>query len=111
MSTDRVAQDLADAAAVHAAREDIVRALGPLAAAPLDEQAVTSMRRALRRAGSPRVRAALLRVTKETDEQRPHLAVPMRERAGTAARPSLVPVQARAVRSRVVVPLAADGAA
>lgn len=56
------ARELADAATVHAAREDIVQALGPLAASPLDEQAVERMRRALARADSPAVRAALRRL-------------------------------------------------
>lgn len=39
MSSDRTAGDLADAAAVHAAREQIVSAIGPLAVRPLDQQA------------------------------------------------------------------------
>lgn len=56
------ARELADAATVHAVREDIVQALGPLAASPLDEQAVERMRRALARADSPAVRAALRRL-------------------------------------------------
>ncbi len=56
------APELADAATVHAAREDIVQALGPLAASPLDEQAVERMRRALARADSPAVKAALRRL-------------------------------------------------
>lgn len=56
------APELADAATVHAARKDIVQALGPLAASPLDEQAVERMRRALARADSPAVKAALRRL-------------------------------------------------
>lgn len=59
----REARELADAATVHAAREDIVQALGPLAASPLDEQAVERMRRALAKADSPAVRKALRRLS------------------------------------------------
>lgn len=57
------ARDLAAAAAVHAAREDIVKALGPLAASPLDERACERMRRALARADSAAVRDAVRRLT------------------------------------------------
>jgi hypothetical protein len=41
--------------------EQIVRALGPLAASPLTEQAAARMRRVLARAASPAVRDALRR--------------------------------------------------
>ncbi|GAA5036344.1 hypothetical protein [Actinopolymorpha pittospori] len=43
---NRASRALADAAAVHAAREEIVQALGPLAVSPLDEQATARMRSA-----------------------------------------------------------------
>lgn len=56
---DRVGGELAAAAAVRAAREDVIQALGPLAACPLDEQAVDQMRRALAAADSVAVRLAL----------------------------------------------------
>ncbi len=54
--------ELRDAAAVHAAREAVVLALGPLAARPLDEHAAAAMRRALDRADSAEVRIALQRL-------------------------------------------------
>lgn len=57
-----VVREGAEAAAVAAAREDIVRALGPLAASPLTEPAVARMRRALARADSAAVRAAVRRM-------------------------------------------------
>ena len=57
-----VVRERAEAAAVAAAREEIVRALGPLAASPLNEPAVQRMRRALARADSPAVRAAVRRL-------------------------------------------------
>jgi hypothetical protein len=60
---DDEARELEDAAAVHAAREDIARAVGELAARPLDEQAAERMRRALARASSARVRGAVRRIT------------------------------------------------
>lgn len=72
----RAAEDLADAAAVHAAREQIVQALGPLAASPLDEQATTQMRHALERAQSPAVRRALRRLTRPGEPRPPLAAVP-----------------------------------
>lgn len=59
MSDARERRDLAAAATVHATREAVVRALGPLAARPLDERAARQMRRALARATSAEVRAAL----------------------------------------------------
>lgn len=55
--------ELADAVAVCAARADVVAALGPLAARPLDEQAVERMRLAVARAGSPAVRSAVRRLS------------------------------------------------
>lgn len=67
---------LADAAAVHAAREEIVQALGPLAASPLDEQATTRMRRALERVESPAVRSALRRLSRPGESRPPLMAVP-----------------------------------
>ena len=57
-----VVRERVEAAAVAAAREEIVRALGPLAASPLNEPAVQRMRRALARADSPAVRAAVRRL-------------------------------------------------
>lgn len=74
MSTDRTAGDLADAAAVHAAREQIVSAIGPLAVRPLDQQAAEQMRAALERVDSPQVRAAVRRMSRD-DDRRPLLRV------------------------------------
>jgi len=65
---------LVDAAAVHAARERIVRALGPLVARPLEEDAVGQMREALDDSASPAVRAAVRRLARPGDV-RPALVV------------------------------------
>lgn len=77
---NRVPLDLADAAAVHAARDAIVVALGPLAASPLDEQATSRMKAALEQAESPAVRRAIRRLGRpeaQPGEARPPLqAVP-----------------------------------
>lgn len=61
---DQEARETADAARVTAAREDIVLALGPVAASPLDEPAVDRIRRILARADSAAVRSALRRLTR-----------------------------------------------
>lgn len=96
------APELADAATVHAAREDIAQALGPLAASPLDEQAVERMRRALARADSAAVKAALRRLrvaVRPPSPRRPFLvAIPtIADRAlvsrSTAPRPQAQPCQ------------------
>lgn len=69
------ARELADAATVHAAREEIVRALGPLAAQPLSERAAEQMRRALERADTATVRRAVRRLSVAVPETgRPALA-------------------------------------
>jgi len=75
-SPNRVPRDLADAAAVHAARDAIVLALGPLAASPLDEQATARMKAALARAESPAVRSSLRRLTGPVGPRPPLQAVP-----------------------------------
>ena len=62
MSADPNADDLLDAAAVHAAREQLVQALGQLAARPLDENATALMRQAIERVESAGVRRALRRL-------------------------------------------------
>ena len=72
--TNRAPSDLVDAAAVHAAREEIVHALGLLAARPLDEVAAEQMREALDRKDSPAVRAAVRRMVRP-GETRPNLVV------------------------------------
>lgn len=72
--TNRAPNDLVDAATVHAARDSVVQALGPLAARPLDERARDEMIEALDRAGSPAVRAAIRRMTRPGDA-RPTLVV------------------------------------
>lgn len=72
----RVAEDLAAAAAVHAAREEIVLALGPLAASPLEERAAARMRLALERAQSPAVRNAIRRLSRPGESRPPLMAVP-----------------------------------
>lgn len=64
---------LLDAAAVWAAREQVVAALGPLAASPLDEMACARMRLALARASSPEVRAAIRRLPRPPGLLRPRL--------------------------------------
>lgn len=63
MSDPEQARDLAAAATVHAARDAVLSALGPLAACPLDEQASQRMRQALARAQSRAVRQALTRLS------------------------------------------------
>lgn len=83
---DRAGNELAAAAAVRSARDDVVEALGPLAASPLDEGAVDQMRRALARVDSPVVRSALRRLIRPPG-MRPSLAsVPNFESASTSAR-------------------------
>ena len=62
MSADPTADDLLDAAAVHAAREQLVQALGQLAARPLDENATALMRQAIERVESAGVRRAIRRL-------------------------------------------------
>ena len=74
--TNRVPRDLADAAAVHAARDAIVLALGALAASPLDEQATSRMKSALERAESPAVRRAIRRLSRPGESRPPLQAVP-----------------------------------
>lgn len=56
------ARELADAAEVHSAREEVRRAIADLAARPLDERLTDQMRRALRRSRSRPVRDALRRL-------------------------------------------------
>lgn len=58
-SADDDARDLSAAATAHAAREQILSALGDLAARPLDEHAAQRMRQALTQASSSVVRDAL----------------------------------------------------
>jgi hypothetical protein len=72
--TNRAPSDLADAAVVHAERARITRALGRLAARPLDEDVVEEMRQVLDHAASPAVRAAVRRMTRP-GENRPNLVV------------------------------------
>ncbi len=62
MGRKPIPPELTDAAAVHAAMTQVNRAIGPLAASPLDTKAATSMRAALDRATSPAVRTALQRL-------------------------------------------------
>ena len=90
-ATAREGRELTDAAAVHAAREGVVRALSPLAASPLDEQAAAQMRQALAKASAPRVREALRRLvaTPQRPAQRPVLAaVPSTTGGGGGGRPA-----------------------
>lgn len=54
--------ELVDAATIHAARRDVVRAVAALAASPLDERAADRMRAALSRAASPTVQGAVGRI-------------------------------------------------
>jgi hypothetical protein len=71
MATNR--DPLLDAAAVWAVREEIVAALGPLAASPLDEMACERMRRVLARANTPQIRAAVRTLRRPAGPQRPLL--------------------------------------
>lgn len=87
MRTDRTAGDLAAVATVHAARLQIVAAIGILAASPLDERAAERMRLALERAMSPQVRAALSKLSGADDSRPPlRLVTTTAGRAGTARR-------------------------
>lgn len=103
MSRTNTPRDLAAAARVHAAREEIVQALGPLAASPLDEGAVGQMRVALERADSPAVRRAV-RALVRPGEGRPALVIVPRDRPD-GTRSQAPP----AVRDRVPVALVASG--
>lgn len=93
---NRIPRDLADAAAVHAARDAIVLALGPLAASPLDQQATVQMKAALERAESPAVRRAIRRLSRPPGEARPPLqAVPPMTTDRTAGARQQAPPAAR----------------
>ena len=107
---NRVPRDLADAAAVHAARDAIVLALGPLAASPLDEQATTRMKAALERAESPAVRRAIRRLARP-GESRPPLQVvpPMTTDRTVGSRPQAPPVVRRSCQ--FMTPALAPGGA
>jgi hypothetical protein len=61
---DPVLTELVDAATVHAARERIVRALGPLAAKPPNEDNCDQISAALSDARSPAVRNAIRRLAR-----------------------------------------------
>lgn len=65
--------ELRAAAAVHAAREQLLQAVSSLACTPLDQHAAQQMREALARAESPAVKAALRRITPKS--ARPRLTV------------------------------------
>ena len=69
----REARDLSDAAAVHAARQDIATAIASLAARPLEELAAEQMRRALTRSTSASVRRSLRRLAEVERSSRPVL--------------------------------------
>lgn len=105
---NRVPRDLADAAAVHAAREAIVLALGPLAASPLDEQATARMKAALERAESPAVRRAIRRLDRPGESRPPLQAVPSMTDRGVA-RPQAPPAIYRSYQ--FMSPVAPGGAA
>lgn len=106
--TTRAAGDLADAAAVHAAREEIVQALGPLAARPLDEQATSMMRNALERAESPVVRDAIRRLAKPGERRRTLAAVATPADDTDPAAPA---AQGLVAAPRALAPYAPGGAA
>ncbi len=109
--TDRAAQDLADAAAVHAAREEIVQALGPLAASPLDEQAADRMRQALERVQSAAVRCALRRLAGRGELRPPLVAVPAGGERSAAARSQAPPLVVSHGVARLLPVPSAGGAA
>jgi hypothetical protein len=74
MTMDAVGgRELADAAAVHSARQNVVHAIASLAAQPLDEGAAEQMRAALARASSPSVQQARTRLTTSLQGPRPVL--------------------------------------
>ena len=103
----RAAADLDAAAAVHAAREEIVQALGPLAASPLDEQATARMRQALERAQSPAVRRAVRRISGPGESRPPLVAVPTRgDGAASRVAPAVAtaPLMAPVVGSSMCAP-------
>lgn len=104
----REARDLADAAAVHVAREEIVEALGPLAARPLDEQAAVRMRLALERVQSPAVRLAIRRLGRPGESRPPLMAVGAALDGGGAVR---LKAPAMSVRVHQLVPAYAPGGA
>ncbi|MGL5827190.1 MAG: hypothetical protein ACRCYU_20590 [Nocardioides sp.] len=107
-SSNRVPRELADAAAVHAARDAVVVALGPLAASPLDEQATSRMRAALDRAHSPAVRQAIRRLSRPGESRPPLQAVPpmTTDRTADSRQPTY-----RRTRQFVVADFAPEGAA
>ncbi|WP_216610089.1 hypothetical protein [Cellulosimicrobium protaetiae] len=98
-STNRAPRDLVDAAAVHAAREEIVQALGPLAASPLDEDAAGLMRSALERAQSPAVRSAVRRMRRPGESRPPLMVVPALGEHRARPRPQGLPAPVLAVAS------------
>lgn len=70
----QVPPDLEAAARIHAARQEMLSAVGRLAAQPLDVAAADQMRAALARVESPEVRAALREVMRNGG-RRPALRV------------------------------------
>lgn len=107
----RIPRDLADAAAVHAARDAILLALGPLAASPLDERATIQMKAALERAESPAVRRAIRRLSRPGEESRPPLQAvpPMTTDRTVGARQQAPPASRRSCQ--FMAPQLAGGAA
>ena len=95
---NRAPRALADAAAVHAAREEIVQALGPLAASPLDEQATARMRSALERAESPAVRRAIRRLLRPGERRPPLVVVSTSAEGEGVAQPQAPPARAQIFR-------------
>lgn len=101
MSRTRADRSLTDAASVNAAREEIVRALGPLAASPLDEPAVAEIQQVLGRVDSPVLRQALRKVSGRAGEPRPpQLTVPQLADVARSHANRRAPDRARSISSR-----------
>jgi hypothetical protein len=75
--------ELRAAAAIHAARQELLQAVSVLACTPLDEHAAQRMRAALERVGSPAVKAALRRISSPAPSSRPFLTVVDTSSAGS----------------------------
>lgn len=93
-----------EATSADVACEQIVRALGPLAASPLTEQAAARMRRVLARAASPAVRDALRRRSRPVAAgQRGLMATLAQGPAKVCRRPHTQPVTRPGVTGQGIV--------
>lgn len=106
MSSPRRDRTDLNEAAVDAACQQIVQAIGPLAASPLDERAAARMRVALQRAEPAAVRRALRRLRRPGEPRPPLTAVPCRTRDST-----LIGHPKRALPGQLLTACAPGGAA